>query len=198
VAYPDAVASAKALYESYTQWCEENGERAQPQRSFGRQLSDRGFTRFRGTANRNMWKGISLKTDSSPDESYPSEDSDFPRPNRKNERQSYPSYPKNRLSASELSFVELTGNQGNLGNSDDPIANPALPNSCRTCGLPLLTPESLAAGSCRRCSTDLAVKSTWISRPGSSGSDCGKDGGHDRVARSQVERALVREKEVNG
>jgi P4 family phage/plasmid primase-like protien len=111
-----AAASAKALYTSYTEWCEANGERPQNQRAFGARLTERGFRRFRGTGNRNMWEGIGLKSYPSPDESYPNEAPKFPRQNHGNEDSSYPSYPKSGINASELPRKELTGNQGNLGN----------------------------------------------------------------------------------
>lgn len=51
---------AKDLYAAFQRWCESNGERPATQREFGQRLSERGFTRERGTANVHLWRGIAL------------------------------------------------------------------------------------------------------------------------------------------
>ncbi|MDZ7809989.1 MAG: phage/plasmid primase, P4 family [Arhodomonas sp.] len=69
-----AMASAKALYQDYTQWCEQSGERPVSQTRFGMSLSERGFPKDKGgAANTYHWFGIGLKTDEPghPDSSDP-------------------------------------------------------------------------------------------------------------------------------
>lgn len=57
----NAKATAKELYRAYCTWCEENGERAENQRSFGMRLTERGFEKYRGGKDGNyMWRGIGL------------------------------------------------------------------------------------------------------------------------------------------
>ena len=52
---------AKDLYESYKRWCEENGERPEPQRKFGGRLGERGFQRDRGgSRGAGIWRGVRL------------------------------------------------------------------------------------------------------------------------------------------
>ena len=59
-------ARAADLYDSYSQWCEQSGERPEPQRKFGTRLSERGFESRKSTGGRNRWLGIGLLA---PDES---------------------------------------------------------------------------------------------------------------------------------
>jgi len=54
-------ASAKSLYISYKQWGESTNERVLPQRTFGMQLTERGFENKR-TATGYWWHGIGLRT----------------------------------------------------------------------------------------------------------------------------------------
>lgn len=57
-----AQAPAKALYATYTQWCEDSGERAVTQTAFGKNLTDRGFDSARvGKERTRYWLGIGLK-----------------------------------------------------------------------------------------------------------------------------------------
>lgn len=58
VVAPTAKAAGKDLYQAYVAWCEENGERPEPQRAFGMRLAERGFQRYR--ANGIWWRGIGL------------------------------------------------------------------------------------------------------------------------------------------
>jgi putative DNA primase/helicase len=52
---------AKDLYESYKRWCDENGERPEPQRKFGGRLGERGFGRDRGgSRGAGIWRGVRL------------------------------------------------------------------------------------------------------------------------------------------
>ena len=52
---------AKDLYESYKRWCDENGERPEPQRKFGGRLGERGFQRDRGgSRGAGIWRGVRL------------------------------------------------------------------------------------------------------------------------------------------
>ena len=55
-----AEAKAADLYVSYSHWCEAQGERPEPQRSFGLRLTERGFTRNRTTGGMHRWFGIGL------------------------------------------------------------------------------------------------------------------------------------------
>lgn len=50
----------KDLYEEYTQWCEDNGERAASQRTFSLRLQERGFSKHRGTGGLYYWFGLGL------------------------------------------------------------------------------------------------------------------------------------------
>jgi P4 family phage/plasmid primase-like protien len=45
---PDATATAKEIYAAYKKWCEDTGEHALSQKSFGARLTERGFERQRG------------------------------------------------------------------------------------------------------------------------------------------------------
>lgn len=55
---------ASELYHAYMQWCEDNGEQTENQRSFGMRLTERGFERYRGgTKGEFMWRGIGLSID---------------------------------------------------------------------------------------------------------------------------------------
>ncbi|HLZ24738.1 MAG TPA: phage/plasmid primase, P4 family [Ktedonobacterales bacterium] len=57
----ERVASAKALYDAYTTWCESNGERAQSQTLFGRYLRDQdGIHKAKNAASLVIWRGIGL------------------------------------------------------------------------------------------------------------------------------------------
>jgi putative DNA primase/helicase len=52
---------AKDLYECYRRWCDENGERPEPQRKFGGRLGERGFQRDRGgSRGAGIWRGVRL------------------------------------------------------------------------------------------------------------------------------------------
>ena len=52
---------AKDLYDSYKRWCDENGERSEPQRKFGGRLGERGFQRDRGgSRGAGIWRGVRL------------------------------------------------------------------------------------------------------------------------------------------
>jgi len=54
-----AETSAGELYRSYVQWCEQGGERAETQTSFGRRLRERGLTQRKGH-RATYWLGIGL------------------------------------------------------------------------------------------------------------------------------------------
>ncbi len=55
--------TARVLYAAYRLWCDETGERAETQRKFGSQLSERGFERYRGGADGgHRWRNVSLLT----------------------------------------------------------------------------------------------------------------------------------------
>jgi phage/plasmid-associated DNA primase len=55
---PQARAGASELFKAYKQWCEANGDRPMSQKAFGRRLTDRGFTRQRGSGGRFYREGI--------------------------------------------------------------------------------------------------------------------------------------------
>lgn len=52
--------TAKELYRSYVQWCDDNGERPEAQRSFGLRLAERGFRSRKGGKGARIWEGIGL------------------------------------------------------------------------------------------------------------------------------------------
>jgi len=60
VVSPTAKAAAKDLYQAYVAWCEQNGERPEPQRALGMRLTERGFERYKshGTI---WWRGLGLR-----------------------------------------------------------------------------------------------------------------------------------------
>jgi len=61
---PNARAKAADLYQAYVQWCEQSGEHAEKQRSFGIRLSERGFEKRRSDrAGAVVWYGIGLLKD---------------------------------------------------------------------------------------------------------------------------------------
>lgn len=55
---PSQWVTARALYMTYSQWCEEMGERPLSQRAFGLRLKERGFQQDRGANGVRLWKGI--------------------------------------------------------------------------------------------------------------------------------------------
>ena len=54
-----ADAKAADLYASYTEWCDANGERPEPQRRFGMRLTERGFQRQKRMVG-HFWLGVGL------------------------------------------------------------------------------------------------------------------------------------------
>ncbi len=53
--------AAKDLYTRYKAWCDENGEAAEKQRTFGSKLSERGYERYRGgVGGGHRWRGLTL------------------------------------------------------------------------------------------------------------------------------------------
>ena len=57
---PDSQTIAGGLYDEYVEWCQETGQDALGQRSFGMQLTRLGFTRRRRGRGRHWWQGIGL------------------------------------------------------------------------------------------------------------------------------------------
>ena len=55
---PDSYTIASELYRNYLGWCEDTGQQALVQRSFGIQLTRLGFTRKRRGRGRHWWKGL--------------------------------------------------------------------------------------------------------------------------------------------
>lgn len=55
-----ATVTAKDVYKTYTEWCEENGLRAASQQALGRKLTERGLERHRATSGF-VWRGIRLR-----------------------------------------------------------------------------------------------------------------------------------------
>lgn len=55
--------SAKAIYGAYVNWCEVNGERVLPKRSFGQRLGEKGFDQHKGTGGQRQWIGIGLQAE---------------------------------------------------------------------------------------------------------------------------------------
>ena len=59
---PGVSGTAAELYKAYTAWADENGEkRPLTQRAFGMSLTERGFERGKGAANKGIWRGIGLR-----------------------------------------------------------------------------------------------------------------------------------------
>lgn len=57
---PSYKSFAAALYETYRRWCERSGERALPQRGFGRALQERALIRVKSTGGVMAWFGLRL------------------------------------------------------------------------------------------------------------------------------------------
>jgi putative DNA primase/helicase len=69
VLHPHGQAASKTLYETYENWCAQNGERPLSKNSLGMRLTERGLTQVRmGSAQNRGWSGIGLKT---PEQSNP-------------------------------------------------------------------------------------------------------------------------------
>ncbi|HQK95658.1 MAG TPA: primase-like DNA-binding domain-containing protein, partial [Armatimonadota bacterium] len=51
---------ARELYEAFTAWCEDTGEKACSQRAFGVRLSERGLVRGRSHTGGRVWEGLAL------------------------------------------------------------------------------------------------------------------------------------------
>ncbi len=71
-----AQGTAKELYEAYTKWAEENGEKPVSQKRFGLRLAERGFHQERTSTGRFRWVGIGLETTSKEEERSFSEPSE--------------------------------------------------------------------------------------------------------------------------
>ena len=52
--------AARELYEAFTAWCEDTGEKACSQRTFGVRLSERGLVRGRSNTGSRTWEGVAL------------------------------------------------------------------------------------------------------------------------------------------
>jgi putative DNA primase/helicase len=61
IADPQAWVSSNVLYAAYSAWCEASGTFRLGPTKFGRELSDRGFERGKGTAGARIWKGLYLR-----------------------------------------------------------------------------------------------------------------------------------------
>jgi putative DNA primase/helicase len=66
----EAYVLSERLYQQYSIWCDNSGERKEPQKGFVARLSERGFERKRATAGVNrgryIWRGIGLLNDENP------------------------------------------------------------------------------------------------------------------------------------
>ncbi len=91
-----ASVSADSLYRAYSEWCEENGERAITQRRLGMTLTERGFDRRKsGAAKRWHWFGVGLlKGDTDPTD---------------------PSDPDSGINAHARAYAGGTGTKGPMG-----------------------------------------------------------------------------------
>lgn len=59
VVHQDATAKAGELYRTYVEWCEANGERAESQQTFGTELGERGYEKYKGDGT-HKWRGIGV------------------------------------------------------------------------------------------------------------------------------------------
>jgi putative DNA primase/helicase len=50
----------KKVYQAYSAWCQENGERPMNKRNLSKELKQRGFQNQRGTAGYHYWLGLGL------------------------------------------------------------------------------------------------------------------------------------------
>ena len=130
---PDAWARFSDLYESYQDWCDGSGEKAETKRRFGNHLKERGFEPDRGTGNVPIRRGLGLRDDRRPDPDGGSRVTNEPysystvtgtNPDRYAEvgEGSYPSYSKNcnsALNSPNKRGSKKEGNEGNFGNSED-------------------------------------------------------------------------------
>lgn len=131
VTTPDAWARFSDLYESYQEWCEGSGEKAETKRRFGNQLKERGFEPDRGAGNAPIRRGLGLRDDRRPDpdggsrvtpspESYPTAAEGNPDSYAESGEESYRSYRRFGMNSEEppcRDIYENQGNYGNLGNS---------------------------------------------------------------------------------
>lgn len=56
---PNYRTKAADLYDAYKRWCEQNGEHADVQRTWGMALTERGFETYK-VQGRSWWRGIAL------------------------------------------------------------------------------------------------------------------------------------------
>ncbi len=67
ITHERARVTAKALYISYGQWCDETGEKPLTQKAVGLRLAERGFESAQiGKARARTWLGLGLRTDEAP------------------------------------------------------------------------------------------------------------------------------------
>jgi putative DNA primase/helicase len=57
----DATETATLIYKRYSEWCEENGEKAMSQTALGKLLPSRGFISDRDSRGERIWRGLGLK-----------------------------------------------------------------------------------------------------------------------------------------
>jgi len=60
----NASATVKELYESYTDWCEVEGEKNISKKLFGMKLGERGFDNYRASRGVRTWIGIGINPES--------------------------------------------------------------------------------------------------------------------------------------
>jgi putative DNA primase/helicase len=59
---PNGEIASSALYALYTQWCEDNGERAITQKALAMRLKDRGFVTDKDKRSNRVWRGMRGRT----------------------------------------------------------------------------------------------------------------------------------------
>ena len=61
VATPDTKVSVQDLYQVYTRWCEQSGERAVTKRQLSAQLKERGYENKKSTGGVHWWVNITVR-----------------------------------------------------------------------------------------------------------------------------------------
>jgi len=63
VQFPEAWAAANELYEAYTGWAKNSGEKMLRKVEFGQHLQERGFLPEKGAKGKRIWRGVGLLGD---------------------------------------------------------------------------------------------------------------------------------------
>lgn len=127
--HPNNSATAGGLYSAYTTWCAANGEdRPVSQRRYGESLTERGFTKARGTGNVHIWWGLKLLPPPDPDGRSNDDDSGAHDTSIPPTDDLYPHSPQSLLNTGGANTALEGAERAESGPNSDP-SDPSDPNS---------------------------------------------------------------------